>query len=174
MTHREAEIIKKIVGKYLKYDFSNKLNNKLRLREYVEARMFYFLITREVTRLPLAIIGKTINPIKDHSTVLHNCNTLKNYLETDARIKFLYKDILNLVLRKLNGTDEIELTHEEQKTKIYNLEKDNEILLKENIKLMKSLKKIKVSLSEHKRYLVEQGYDISRSQTFKILETNNI
>ncbi len=174
MIETESEIIKKIVGKYLKYDFSNKDNNKIRLREYVEARMFYFSITREITRLPLAVIGKTIKPHKDHATVLHNCNTLKNYLETDARIKLLYKDVLSLVLKKLNATDEIELTHEEQKTKIYNLEKDNQILLKENIELIKSFKQIKASLSEHKRYLSDQGYDIRRSKTFKILETNSI
>ena len=70
--------------------------------------------------------------------------------------------------------NEIELTHEEQKTKIYNLEKDNQILLKENIQLIKSFKQIKASLSEHKRYLSYQGYDITKSKTFKILETNSI
>ena len=174
MINNEIEIIRKVVGKYLKYNFSNEKNNKLRIRAYVEARMIYFLIAREITKLPLSILGDSIKPHKNHATVLHSCTTMKNYIETDARMRFLYKDILNLVMKELEGSNNVELTHEEQKIKIYNLEYEKELLLKDNLKLVKTLQDFKSSLKAHKTYLKEGGYNFSYSKTFKILETNNI
>lgn len=177
MTLVELNLIKNIVGKYLNYDFNNKRKNKKRIREYVEARMIYFYLCRQLSHMSLADIGATIKPVKDHSTVLHGCRTMDGLIKFDKKISFIYQDLYNIVgksLTDLRDKGEDMLSYEEQILRIQELEQQNEKILKENIKILKRLDDFEKVLYRHKKYLREQGYMVEKSKTFKILETNAI
>lgn len=174
INNKEIKLIQEIIGNYLNYDLKDERQNKLRLRANVEARMFYFLLCRRLTKLPLAAIGMTIKPRKDHSTVLHNSKTLEHLMKHDKRLAFAFEDMYNIAEKGLDGVDNYMYTYEEQTYKIKELEKKNEKLIKQNIKIIKKLNQFSKTLENHKTYLKQQGYYLNMSKTFKILETNNI
>jgi len=174
MYNNEIKLIKEIVGKFLNYDFEDRKQNKQRVRANVEARMFYFYLCRNLTKLPLAAIGTTLKPRKDHSSVLHNCRTMENLIKHDKRLLFAYEHMYNITVKALDGADKYMYSYEEQTYKIKELEKKNEKLIKQNIKIIKKLNQFSKTLENHKTYLKEQGYYLNMSKTFKILETNNI
>ena len=61
---------------------------RTRVRRIAEARHAYFSIMRNVSRMSFVDIGSIMD--RDHSTVIHSCNTVSNLLETDWTFKELY------------------------------------------------------------------------------------
>ena len=174
INNTEIKLIQEIIENYLNYDLKDERQNKLRLRGNVEARMFYFLLCRRLTKLPLAAIGMTIRPRKDHSTVLHNSRTLENLMKHNKRLAFAFEDMYNIAKKAIDGADNYMYTYEEQTVKIQELEEKNMILVRQNSEIIKRLNKFEKTLNNHKRYLKESGYDFSKSKTFKLLDTNTI
>ena len=174
INNNEIKLIQEIVGNYLNYDLKDERQNKLRLRANVEARMFYFLLCRRLTKLPLAAIGMTIKPRKDHSTVLHNSKTLEHLMKHDKRLAFAFEDMYNIVEKGLDGVDNYMYTYEEQTYKIKELEKKNKTLVRQNSQIIRRLNEFEKTLNNHKKYLKESGYDFSKSKTFKLLDTKTI
>ena len=174
INNNEIKLIQEIVEKYLNYDLKDERQNKLRLRANVEARMFYFLLCRKLTKLPLAAIGMTIKPRKDHSTVLHNSRTLENIMKHNKRLAFAFEDMYNIAQKALDGVDKYMYTYEEQTVKIQELEEKNRILVRQSSEIIKRLNKFEKTLNNHKKYLKESGYDLNKSKAFKILDTNTI
>lgn len=184
----QLNLIRSIVGKYLGYDFKNRKHNKTRVREFVEARMIYFYLCRNFLNLPLADIGKTIYPKKDHATVLHGYRTIQNLIQFDKQKALIVDDLTSLVGRALtdleNSGDDM-LSYEQQILKIDELQQEidtlktkfqDEIdtLRRENIKILERLNKFRKSLNAHKKYLNDVGYDLNKSKTFKLLDVNTI
>jgi len=77
------------------------LKNPTRKREYAEARYIYFYLCREYATdgKSLEKIGSTVN--KDHSTVLHGLRYCKDQLDVSKEFKYLYRDIEQVVLKKV-------------------------------------------------------------------------
>jgi len=173
----QLNLIRSIVGKYLGYDFKNRKHNSTRVREFVEARMIYFYLCRNFLNLPLASIGKTIYPKKDHATVLHGYKTIQNLIQVDKKLALIVDDLTSLVGRALseleNSADDM-LSYEQQILKIDELQQEIDKLRKENIEILQRFNKFKKSLDAHKKYLSECGYEINMSNTFKLLDTNTI
>ena len=172
--NNEIKLIQEIIKNHLNYNLKNERQNKLRLRANVEARMFYFLLCRSLTKLPLAAIGMTISPRKDHATVLYACNTLTNLMKHDKRMAFAYEDMYNIAQKALGGADNYMYSYEEQTAKIQELQEKNRILVRQNSEIIKRLNIFEKTLNNHKRYLKESGYVLGRSKTFKLLDTNTI
>lgn len=83
------EDIQKMVCKFygLHYDT---LLEKTRKREIVQARQITMYLAKKFTRSSLKSIGEHFSG-KDHTTVIHSCQTVENMLDTDSayREKFL-------------------------------------------------------------------------------------
>ncbi|MCU0426735.1 MAG: chromosomal replication initiator protein DnaA [Candidatus Kapabacteria bacterium] len=60
------------------------ITGKTRKQEVVLARQTAMYILKQHTQLSLKSIGSHFGG-RDHTTVIHSCNMVKNYLETDAR-----------------------------------------------------------------------------------------
>ena len=83
--------IKNIVCKY--YNISeDKLNDKTRKREIVQARQMAMFFSKNLTRSSLVKIGAQIGG-KDHATVLHACKTVNNLVDTDKRFRMQIEEI---------------------------------------------------------------------------------
>ena len=80
----KEEIIK-VICRELQMDFDEVKNRKTRLREFVYARQLYSYFCKEYTNESLAKIGKFIN--KNHATIIHSINQIKDYYEVDKVIK---------------------------------------------------------------------------------------
>ena len=70
------------------------LQSKSRKHEYVLARQMAMYITKQLTGLSLKAIGKHFGG-RDHTTVMHSCNTIEDYFTTDNDVKKAYKEIFN-------------------------------------------------------------------------------
>jgi chromosomal replication initiator protein len=77
------EIVEKVCMQYnLKVEL---LESKTRKREIVIARQIAMYLARKYTTLSLKTIGERFS--KDHSTAIHSCTTIENYLSIDKKIK---------------------------------------------------------------------------------------
>lgn len=63
-----------------------KLQEKTRKREIVEARQVAMYLSKRNTNESLSQIGREIGQ-KDHATVIHACKTVGNLLETDREFR---------------------------------------------------------------------------------------
>jgi chromosomal replication initiator protein len=61
----------------------NDLLTKTRKREIVQARQITMYFAKKFTRSSLKTIGEHFTG-KDHTTVIHSCQTVENLMETDA------------------------------------------------------------------------------------------
>lgn len=66
--------------------------SKTRKREIVQARQIAMYLSRNMTKTSLASIGATLGG-KDHATVLHACDTVKDLIDTDRAFKQYVTDI---------------------------------------------------------------------------------
>lgn len=89
-----SEYIIKTVSEYYNIPISS-IKSNCRKRELVTARQITMWIMRKVTRLTLFQIGQFFG--RDHTTVIHNMDVLKDLMETDSSIKME----LDLILNKL-------------------------------------------------------------------------
>jgi chromosomal replication initiator protein len=56
--------------------------SKSRKREYVQARQVSMYLAQKYTKMPAGRIGQLIGN-RDHSTVIHSCNTIEKRLKID-------------------------------------------------------------------------------------------
>ena len=81
------EEILKVICRELEMDFDEVKNRKTRLREFVYAKD------------SLSVIGKFLK--KDHSTIIHSINQIKDYYEVDKVIKNDVDKINNVFKHKV-------------------------------------------------------------------------
>ena len=83
------EIIEKVCRHYnIKVEL---LESKTRKKEISFARQMSMFLARKYTSLPLKSIGERFN--RDHSTAIHSCTTIENYLATNRQIKEDYETL---------------------------------------------------------------------------------
>ncbi len=86
------EDIKLKVSTYYKLD-AQILESKSRKHEIALARQMAIYLSKQLTRNSLKNIGQAFGG-RDHSTVLHSCKTMENYLDTDRTVKSAYETLL--------------------------------------------------------------------------------
>jgi len=89
------DLITKCVCDYYKVD-ENKLRDKTRKQEIVLARQIAMYLSKEMTKSSLKTIGLHFGG-RDHSTVIHACNTIEKSVLTDNIIK----DSINTIKSKI-------------------------------------------------------------------------
>lgn len=77
--------IKKAVASYFKFTLEA-LEGKTRKHEIVLARQVAMYLTKQMTQLSLKSIGANFGG-RDHTTVLHSCEMIENYLKTDKTVQ---------------------------------------------------------------------------------------
>ena len=83
------EDIKEIVASY--YNLSlDVIESKSRKHEIALARQMCMYLAKRFTNLSLKAIGSHFGG-RDHSTVLHSCTAIDNYLDTDKRVRTVYE-----------------------------------------------------------------------------------
>lgn len=73
------------------------LKSKTRKREIVQARQISMFLAKKYTKTSLANIGKFFGG-RDHSTVIHACQTVSNLMDTDS----FFKDHVDDIQKKIN------------------------------------------------------------------------
>ncbi|MDI9358354.1 MAG: chromosomal replication initiator protein DnaA [Phycisphaerales bacterium] len=76
--------IQKIVCDYFGVPY-DKLLDKTRKREIVQARQITMFLSKNYTKHSLKYIGEHFGG-KDHTTVIHSCHTIKNLMDSNPRI----------------------------------------------------------------------------------------
>lgn len=91
---RIADVIE-VVADY--FDFSvDQLKSKRRTQDLARARQVAMHLARELTGASLNQIGRALGG-RDHSTVSHACQTIKDLVEKDPRFRGVVKDITDRV-----------------------------------------------------------------------------
>jgi chromosomal replication initiator protein len=85
------ETITKTVCNYLKVD-ENKIRDKTRKKEVVLARQVAMYLSKELTKCSLKTIGLNFGG-RDHSTVIHACNTVEEMKLIDNTVKHLVDNL---------------------------------------------------------------------------------
>ncbi len=89
--------IKEAVSKYFKIPIE-KIVSKSRKHEIALARQMAIYLTKQFTQLSLKSIGSHFGN-RDHSTVLHSCQMIENYLSMDKTVKTAYDDLVKKLRR---------------------------------------------------------------------------
>jgi chromosomal replication initiator protein len=74
----------------------NKVRDKTRKKEIVQARQLAMFLSKEMTNASLKTIGLHFGG-RDHSTVVHACSSIENARENDQQIKDLIDDLTNKI-----------------------------------------------------------------------------
>jgi chromosomal replication initiator protein len=85
------DTIQKIVSEYFGLT-QDKLKEKSRKREIVQARQLSMHFAKTYTKSSLKQIGKYFGG-KDHSTVIHSCQTVRDLMDVDDTFKGYVDDI---------------------------------------------------------------------------------
>lgn len=85
--------IKEAVSEHFKITIEQ-IESKSRKHEITLARQMSIYLTKQLTELSLKTIGANFGG-RDHSTVLHSCQAIENYLITDKSIKNAYEILIN-------------------------------------------------------------------------------
>ncbi|MBI5326239.1 MAG: chromosomal replication initiator protein DnaA [Ignavibacteriae bacterium] len=83
--------IKELVAGYYKMPVES-LESQSRKHEIALARQMAIYLTKQFTQLSLKSIGAGFSN-RDHSTILHSCQTIENYLVTDPSVKSAYEHL---------------------------------------------------------------------------------
>ena len=158
-----TELIKKIVTKKTGIDLNDPIQTLSRKRENVTARKLYCKFCRQYTNKSLASIGETLNPKKDHATVLHNAKTIEDIIEFDPITREKAESIQSLLeyirAKHLYGEKDIN-------TQIASLARAEQIidaLEHQNQRLVTQLEKLHNKIKKQNKYLEEQGYKVNMS-----------
>ena len=89
--------IKAKVANYYKLE-PEILESKSRKHEIALARQMAIYLSKQLTRNSLKSIGASFGG-RDHSTVLHSCQTIENYLDTDKNVRASYESLFNQLKR---------------------------------------------------------------------------
>ena len=84
--------IKEAVSVYYNIPLTD-IESKNRKHEITLARQMCIYIAKQLTQLSLKSIGSNFGG-RDHSTVLHSCQTIENYLVTDRSVKHAYEALM--------------------------------------------------------------------------------
>ena len=87
-----VDYIKEIVSNYYKISILQ-LESKTRKHEIALARQMAIYLAKRYTTLSLKSIGSHFGG-RDHSTVLHSCTMVENYLETDKKVKASFDTLI--------------------------------------------------------------------------------
>lgn len=79
------ESIQKVVAQYFKIPIDD-LKGQTRRREVVQARQISMYLAKKMTESSLKSIGEHFGG-RDHSTVIHSCETVINLMETNKEVK---------------------------------------------------------------------------------------
>lgn len=92
-TSKEVTIdaIQKMVCEYYSVTY-DKLQAKTRKREIVQARQISMFLAKQYTKNSLKTIGDHFGG-RDHTTVIHSCQTVKNLMDTDSLIREQVKEL---------------------------------------------------------------------------------
>ena len=92
-TSKEVTIdaIQKMVCEYYSVTYDN-LQAKTRKREIVQARQISMFLAKQYTKNSLKTIGDHFGG-RDHTTVIHSCQTVKNLMDTDTLIREQVKEL---------------------------------------------------------------------------------
>jgi len=96
--------LKELFKPFLPYKFGKQLNIecKHRYREIVELRVIYSFIARRMN-YPFKTIGISIN--RDHTTIIHSCETFIDLSETCDAFREKYLMILDYIKKETNIED---------------------------------------------------------------------
>jgi chromosomal replication initiator protein len=95
----EKEISIQLIQKHTAEYFNLKpgiLLSKKRTKNIVTARHIAMFLSRELTDYSLPMIGDFFGG-KDHTTVIHSCNKIKEQLKTDKKLKFHLDRLINKI-----------------------------------------------------------------------------
>ncbi len=84
--------IKQFVANYYKLE-PDMLSSKSRKHEVALARQMAMYLSKQLTDASLKMIGAYFGG-RDHSTVLHSCSMIENYLVTDKKVKNAFDTLL--------------------------------------------------------------------------------
>lgn len=90
-----AELVMQTVSDYYGISVAD-LISTTRRREISVPRQIAIYLTREMTTMSLPQIGQAFGG-RDHSTILHSCNTVANSIKTSSGMASVVNDIKNLV-----------------------------------------------------------------------------
>ncbi|MCX6146534.1 MAG: chromosomal replication initiator protein DnaA [Candidatus Kapabacteria bacterium] len=90
--HLTIEDIKLTVSEYLKIPI-DQMESQSRKHEIALSRQMSMYLAKQLTQLSLKSIGAAFSG-RDHSTVLHSCTTIENYLVTDKKVKASFEYLL--------------------------------------------------------------------------------
>ena len=93
----KTELLKHIIKEQLKKDVDRVNRDRL----LIEARFIYFHILREDEQMVYQKIGDTVD--MNHASVLHGCQKVKFWLETDHEFRDKYLMVLAIYNREVYG-----------------------------------------------------------------------
>lgn len=85
------DTIQKMVCEYYEITY-DKLQAKTRKREIVQARQISMFLAKQYTKNSLKTIGDHFGG-RDHTTVIHSCQTVKDLMDTDTMIREQVKEL---------------------------------------------------------------------------------
>ena len=159
----DIKMIKKVVTEATGIDLNDKKLNSRRISENVEARTMYFSLAREFTALSLADIGKSINPRKDHATVLYSIRKAKDAIRFDKSFRQKLENLRSRVEFLRVQVEESEIDFITALNRLEKMEEHNMILIGQNSQLLKQIENLNGKIERQNRYLIENGYKINRS-----------
>ncbi len=105
INNEEKEVSIQLIQKHTAEYFSLKpsiLLSKKRSKNIVTARHIAMYLSKELTDYSLMAIGDSFGG-KDHTTVIHSCNKIKEQLNNDKKLKYNIDRIINLIQNSSNG-----------------------------------------------------------------------
>ena len=156
-------MIKKVVSESTGINLDDKELNSRRISENVEARTMYFSLAREFTTLSLADIGKSINPRKDHATVLYSIRKAKDAIRFDKSFRQKLENLRSRVEFLRVQVEESEIDFVTALNRLEKMEEHNMMLIGQNSQLLKQIENLNGKIERQNRYLIENGYKINRS-----------
>jgi len=170
MNKLKLEKIKLSILNVLNINIDDPFNSMSRKRENVDARMIYFYLARELTTYSYETLGRSLTPIKDHSTVIHAMKQASVFMEIDRVFSSKLISVKQEYISLYNKEDTEDFTLEKAIVRIDSLEEINDSLLNDNNKLRTDLIRVKDLISRHKKYLFDVGYLERGSKTLNILD----
>jgi chromosomal replication initiator protein len=92
------DVIKEVTSEYYQLPIEL-LESKSRKHEITLARQMAMYLAKELTQLSLKSIGSNFGG-RDHSTVMHACHAIENYLVTDRQVKTGYETLKRKLKRE--------------------------------------------------------------------------
>ena len=101
----EKDVSIQLIQQYTATYFNMKpsvLLSKKRTKNIVTARHIAMFLSRELTDYSLPMIGDSFGG-KDHTTVIHSCNKIKEQLKNDKKIKYHIDRLMNKIQNNSNS-----------------------------------------------------------------------